>query len=216
MKQIVIHIGDRVHHKTLGDGVVIAVNEDLCTVRFSEKEAYFRVPEAFVRGYLTSANARLGSDKTYKQITEITAPPQKNKLGWIGWLLAIGVPAPYTLPFVIVFLIIYLGTDSTLFLILTILGILLYIGLVAKCVIKLKEPIDPSKPYSGSAGPSSDADSITSSEAAGLMFGAGLLGGLLGHYIGKHHKSHAEKVRDDWLWQEKYRRYDDYYDGENW
>ena len=106
MKHIILHIWDRVHHKTLGGGVVIAVNEDLCTVRFSEKEAYFRIPEAFVRGYLTSEDARFGSDKTYKQITEITASPQKNKLGWIGWLLAIGVPAPYTLPFVIVFLII--------------------------------------------------------------------------------------------------------------
>lgn len=74
MKPIILHIGDRVHHKTLGDGVVIAVNEDYCTVRFGEKEANFRVPEAFVRGFLTSEDARFGSDETKEQPIEETIP----------------------------------------------------------------------------------------------------------------------------------------------
>ena len=59
MKPIILHIGDRVHHKTLGDGLVIAINEDYCTAQFGEKEAYFRVPEAFVRGFLSSEDARI-------------------------------------------------------------------------------------------------------------------------------------------------------------
>ena len=63
MKQIILQVGDRVHHKTLGDGVVIAVNEDYCTARFGEKEANFRIPEAFVRGFLTSEDAKLVMDK---------------------------------------------------------------------------------------------------------------------------------------------------------
>ena len=59
---MILHIGDRVHHITLGDGVVINVSEDYCTARFGEKEADFRIPDAFVRGYLTSSDARIGSD----------------------------------------------------------------------------------------------------------------------------------------------------------
>lgn len=131
--------------------------------------------------------------------------PKKNKLGLVGWLLAIAMPSTYIAPFVLLFLIIYLGTESTVFLILTIIGALLYILSVVFCVIKLKQPIDPSKTH---VAPSNDDDSDAAAQTAGLMFGAG----LLGHYIGKHHKSSSEKASDDWLWQEKYRSNDDYYD----
>lgn len=74
MKPIIIHIGDRVHHKTLGDGVVIAVNEDYCTARFGEKDAKFRIPEASVRGFISSEDARFGSDETEEQPIEETIP----------------------------------------------------------------------------------------------------------------------------------------------
>ena len=85
MKPIILHIRDRVHHKTLGDGVVIAVNEDYCTARFGEKEANFRIPEAFVRGFLTSEDAKIGGvDETEKPVMEILSAnndkPQKKKL----------------------------------------------------------------------------------------------------------------------------------------
>ena len=72
MKPIILHIGDRVHHKTLGHGIVIAVEEDFCTARFGEKEANFRIPEAFVRGFLASEDARIGSDETEEQPIEET------------------------------------------------------------------------------------------------------------------------------------------------
>ena len=74
MKPIILHIGDRVHHKTLGDGVVIAVHEDYGTARFGEKEANFRIPESFVRGFITSEDARFGSDETKEQPIEETIP----------------------------------------------------------------------------------------------------------------------------------------------
>jgi uncharacterized membrane protein YcjF (UPF0283 family) len=85
MKPIILHIGDRVHHKTLGDGVVIAVNEDYCTARFREKEANFRIPEAFVRGFLTSEDAKFGAeDGTEKPVMELLTTdndkPQKKQL----------------------------------------------------------------------------------------------------------------------------------------
>lgn len=40
MKPIFLHIGDRVHHRTLGDGIVITKGEDYCTARFGEKEGF--------------------------------------------------------------------------------------------------------------------------------------------------------------------------------
>lgn len=203
MKSIILHIGDRVHHKTLGDGVVIAVNDDYCTVRFGKKEAGFSIPESFVQGYFSSDDAQFGSNESDKQIRQISSVPKKKKLGLVGWLLAIGFPAAYTFPFILVFLIIYLGTESTWSLLLTILGSLLYVLFVAYCVKKFKEPLDPSKPYAGVSS-ETDPDTDTAAQTAALMFGAG----LLGHYIGKHHKSHSERVRDDWLWQEEYRHHD--------
>ena len=79
MKPIILHIGDRVHHKTLGDGVVIAVNEDYCTARFGEKEANFRIPEAFVRGFLTSEDAKIGAEEgTDNPVMEML--PEKKEL----------------------------------------------------------------------------------------------------------------------------------------
>lgn len=135
--------------------------------------------------------------------------PKERKLGWLGWLIAIAFPASYTLPFAIIGLIIYLGTESTFFLIVTILFFLLYLILVIYGVAKLSQPVDPPKTY---GAPSSDSDSDSAARTAGLMFGAG----LLGYHMGKHHKSSSDRVRDDWLWQEKYRDHDDYYDGDSW
>ncbi len=77
MKSIILHIGDRVHHKTLGDGVVITVNEDYCTARFGEKEANFRIPEAFVRGFLTSEDAKFGAEEGEQSVEEILLGGEK-------------------------------------------------------------------------------------------------------------------------------------------
>ena len=70
MKPIILHIGNRVHHKTLGEGIVISVNDDYCTARFGEKEANFLIPDAFVRGYLTSPDAKIGSEDTSENTDE--------------------------------------------------------------------------------------------------------------------------------------------------
>ena len=77
MKPIILHIGDRVHHKTLGDGVVIAVNEDYCTARFGEKEANFRIPEVFVRGFLMSEDAKFGGEDGEQSVEEILPELEK-------------------------------------------------------------------------------------------------------------------------------------------
>ncbi len=67
----------------------------------------------------------------------------KRKLGWLGWLLAISFPAMYVIPFFIIFLIIYLGTESVTFLVLTILSALIYVIALVLLLIKFSKPADP-------------------------------------------------------------------------
>ena len=219
MAKVILHIGDKVTHQTLGEGVVTIVDDEYVTVKFATKELTFPLPNAFEKGFLKADDAIYIVDEDVEEAdsadiplptSEPTAPPRKeHKLGLVGWLIAVGVPATYTLPFVVLFLIIYLGTKSAFFLIRTILGILFYLFLVIFSVNKLKEPIDTTKTY---AGQSEDTDSSATAKTAGLMLGAG----LLGYHMGKHHKSHSERVKDDLLWQEKYHDRDNYYDGDNW
>ncbi len=116
----------------------------------------------------------------------------------------------YLLPYIAVFGFLYWLTKGLFFLIFTIAGIIAYIGSIIYYIIKsIKEfskPYDPTDQpvvYTGS-GDSDEADKAAA--AAGLIFGAG----LLGHHIGKHHKSASDRVKDDWLWQEKYRDNDHY------
>ena len=243
MSRIILHIGDKVTHTTYGEGVVTVVDEEYCTVKFEEEELTFRLPDAFENGFLQSNDAIYVPDEEADEedwddeedeeedeeddeeedededfVYEVPKPavkpveaeaPKKQKIGLLGWLIAIGIPASYTLPFAIIGLIIYLGTDSTFFLIVTIVFFLLYFVLVIYSVAKLSQPVDPSKSY---GAPPSDSDSDSAARTAGLMFGAG----LLGYHLGKHHKSSSERASDDWLWQEKYRDHDDYYEGDGW
>jgi len=45
----------------------------------------------------------------------------------------------------------------------------------------------------------------------------GMLGGyFLGKSLHKNKQSYADKTREDIFWQEKYRRHDDDYDGDDW
>ncbi len=116
----------------------------------------------------------------------------------------------YLLPFVAVFGFLYWLTKGLFFLIFTIAGIIAYIGSIIYIIIgsikEFSKPYDPTDQpavYTGS-GDSDEADKAAA--AAGLIFGAG----LLGHHIGKHHRSASDRVKDDWLWQEKYRDNDHY------
>ena len=119
MKSIILHIGDRVHHKTLGDGVVIAVYEDYGTARFGDKEANFRIPESFVRGFITSEDARFGFDETEEPpVMEMTMENDKEKpvdwkSFWIGFIGMSIVAIPLSVFFFmwigIIWIIAYVG-----------------------------------------------------------------------------------------------------------
>ena len=105
------------------------------------------------------------------------------------------------LPFFAVFGVWYLITKGIVPLIFIIILVIAYFWLIIYGIKQLNKPYDPTMPPI----PSGRDDSDEAAEAAGLIFGAG----LLGHHIGKQHGSASDRTADDWLWQEKY-RHDDY------
>lgn len=57
MAKVILHIGDKVTHKTLGEGVVTIVDDEYVTIKFTTDELTFRLPDAFRNGFLTSEAA---------------------------------------------------------------------------------------------------------------------------------------------------------------
>jgi len=111
-------------------------------------------------------------------------------------------PTILFLPPFAVFGLIYLITRNIFWLVLTIIMVVADIGTTIYVIVKFiqsaREPDDQGGAYPISTD---GGDSDEAAKAAGLIFGAG----LLGHHIGKHHKSASDRAADDWLWQEKYR-----------
>ena len=133
------------------------------------------------------------------------APEKKKGTDWLCVLFAIWLPLKYAFFIFLIFYLLYVGTDSLIFLFLIILTVLLYLVAVLYLLDFFSKPADPS--YS-SGGFAVDSD-LTSDEEEALS--AGLLGGaLLGRTFLKNPKS-ADKKENDFLWQEKTRRdmYDD-------
>ena len=204
MKQIILHIGDRVHHKTLGDGVVIVVNEDYCTARFGEKEANFRIPEAFVRGFLTSEDAWIGSKETEERpVMELSSENEENttkgkkltrvSIWWrMFWLCFIYAPT------MILLLWLWLKNDESAYLWLA--AILFIVAVVLMYVLMEKwdkTPVDPLVKRT---------DSSKTRISPGTEFMAGMMGAELINREIKREKEAAEKRRYDSLyWQESIR-----------
>ena len=131
--------------------------------------------------------------------------PRKSKFDfWLLLFLLYGIfyTTVLFLPGIAVFGLLALITQSAFWLVLAIIMVVVDIGTTIYVIVKFiqstREPDDQggAYPISTDRGDSDDA-----AKAAGLIFGAG----LLGHHIGKHHKSASDRAADDWLWQEKYR-----------
>ena len=45
-------MGDKVVHKSLGEGVIVSLDENYLFVRFQDRESKFLYPSAFEKGYL--------------------------------------------------------------------------------------------------------------------------------------------------------------------
>lgn len=63
MGKVILKSGDRVLHKSFGQGIVTNADDEFCTVKFETKEAMFRLPEAFEEGFLTSEDATILDDE---------------------------------------------------------------------------------------------------------------------------------------------------------
>ena len=54
MARVLLHVGDKVTHTTLGEGVVTVADEEYATIKFATDELTFRLPDAFLKGFLRS------------------------------------------------------------------------------------------------------------------------------------------------------------------
>ena len=54
MARTLLHIGNKVTHTKLGEGVVIVADEEFATIKFATEELTFRLPDAFYKGFLRS------------------------------------------------------------------------------------------------------------------------------------------------------------------
>lgn len=108
-----------------------------------------------------------------EDIKNTTDPEKKKGTNWLCVLAAIWLPLKYAFFIFLIFYLLYVGTDSLIFLFLTILTVLLYLVAVFYLLDFFSKPADPSYSSGGSAV---DSD-LTSDEAT--AFSAGLLGGVL-------------------------------------
>ena len=226
--KVILHIGDKVTHNTLGDGIVTIVDEDYVTIKFESEELTFRLPDAFENGFLTSEDAEIieeedwGEDNEEEEEEEdddglesdtpvVTPSSQQNKLGCLGSLVAIGIPAGIGIPLIMLFMDCYFDGGGKAFIALSIICLLLMALFIFIAVRAWMKPLTPAERRTLS-GPSYDL---------GPSPGPSLLLGLLGGYfldkaLHKDRPSIFDKARDDLFWQEKARRHDDYYDGGGW
>ena len=116
-----------------------------------------------------------------------TDKPASNdkKVGWLEWLVAIGPPFLIGVPLICFLLILYLGTEESIFLILIIICFVLAVLYVVFFFRTLKKPLPPSK----SNNYSSYEEEDERADAGAALF-LGMLGGL---FLGK---SSHRKGRD--------------------
>lgn len=116
-------------------------------------------------------------DKNNKPVAD-----KRKGINWLLVLCAFGYPIGPAFIFFFIFTILYLGTESPIFLIFAILTVLVYLGIAIFLLVHFSKKDVTSYPTDA---PVKDSD-LTSDEAD--AFSAGLLGGaLLGRILWKHH-----------------------------
>ena len=102
-----------------------------------------------------------------------TAPEKKKGINWLCVLVAIWLPLKHAFFIFLIFYLLFMGSESLIFLIWAILTILVYLGVVIYLLINLSKPGAQSD---ASCAPVKDSD-LTSDEVD--AFSAGLLGAAL-------------------------------------
>ena len=192
-------IGNKVNHKTLGEGTITAVDEEFCTVSFASGEAMFRLPDAFDNGFLTSPAWGVPDEseaippQEEKPVPEGRKEVPKKKPVYMV-IAAFVLPLVMAGPFVYIFIACYLDGHDRFFLYLSIFGIVLYAFLV----------------FLGLKVAGEDPDSIPEPPRSGMdpatKLKLGILGGLL---ISKEFEKERQKYEKDryesLFWQESVR-----------
>ena len=71
MARVLLHIGDKVTHTTLGEGVVTVADEEYATIKFATDELTFRLPDAFLKGFLKSKDLEKKSNESTGNLKEL-------------------------------------------------------------------------------------------------------------------------------------------------
>ncbi len=212
MAEFILHKGDKVMSHQYGEGVVTAVDEGLCTVRFAAKEVSFRVPDAFEKGRLIW----IGSAKLSKKAAK-ASKAGKPKKHWLGLIIFYLFFIAFGLVVVAYPISLLLGNGDKS-------AILLWLFCVAFFVAMVYSLFKSKKKKKGPEPQAPEVEEIESDEAdrsddSGVA--AGFLTGMMGGYFlgrsSRHHKSVFDSARDELFWQEKNRHHDDdFTDGESW
>lgn len=136
--------------------------------------------------------------------TKAPSPKRKIERWEIGWLVLLVLgPAVFLGPYVALFFVVYLTVPEVwLFLVLAILGIILY----ALCVYLLFRIWFKAKDPNYASGP---VDTTAADLSFGPRLNAGIIGFALYHGLfGGRMKANSDSAWDDLLWQEKYRHHD--------
>jgi hypothetical protein len=220
MARVLLQVGDKVTHTTLGEGSVTVIDDEFVTIKFASDELTFRFPDAFQKGFLSSSQPIIEEipeseeeetdedDDTEKKLgtlpdvkprpeKEQDNPPRKQLTrAGIWWrmflLLLVFVPLEFFL--IYSWLVdddgVYIGFAAFFF----IMGVILLAVLMNKWD---KTPID--KDIQRTYDSSSRIDPATE-----LM--AGIMGAEMLHRAAERERQEAEKQRYESLyWQESIR-----------
>lgn len=84
MLRVKLSEGKAVSHPTLGTGIVLSADDEFCTIRFASKEAMFRLPDAFEKGFLSSPEAILTEvpgEEDYEEEEEELIEEEEEEVG---------------------------------------------------------------------------------------------------------------------------------------
>lgn len=135
-----------------------------------------------------------------KYSTIETTPHKGKDTSWLRVLVAIGYPLPVAAVLFCIFCSFYLGTEIVIFLILSILTVLGYLGVVIS-ILRPSPKVDEPSPIPVAPSERSRATSDESSAIA-----AGILGGILLNRTLKKNTRSSSRKENDFLWQEKVRK----------
>ena len=234
MAKVILHIGDKVTHSTLGEGVVTIVDDEFVTIKFATDELTFRLPDAFRNGFLTSEAAIISGnlddvddeyedeeeeddeedeeegeeedDEDEEELEEIAPKSEPSPVQATERKVGLwGVLIALAVPFPVAAII---GSILLIVYLGDGGGVFLFLFILTVLIYLLVVIIcirSLKKPSKPSSYSAVSTDD-SASDAASTFF-LGMVGGaMLDRALRKDKRSIFDKAHDDFLWQEKIRR----------